>query len=75
MSAKSKAGKYITAIDECELAARMLEAIDCIERPHDKDVMQFLLSIDDGKREALHRASRAALNYWRECIQNLQRVS
>lgn len=67
--AKTKA-RYIAPIDEGELAIRMAEAAMGIKRPPGKTVQECLDSFPADWGEGFHRAARAAMLYWKECIDN-----
>lgn len=69
MSAVNKAkAKYIAPIDERELAVRMAEAAIGIKRPPGKNLDECLASFPADWGAAFHRAARAAMGYWQECI-------
>lgn len=63
-------GKFsaIATIDERELAIRMTEAALGIKRPPGKTTVECLNSFPADWGEAFHRSARAAMAYWRECI-------
>lgn len=65
----------IAAIDEGELAIRMAEAAIGIQRPPGKTTAEVLDSFPADWGEAFHRAARAAMDYWRECLETAQRPS
>lgn len=72
--AKAKA-KYVTEISEGELAIRMAEAAIGIKRPPGKSVQECLDSFPADWGEAFHRAARAAMEYWAECIDGAKQRS
>lgn len=67
--------KFIAPIDEGELAIRMAEAAIGIKRPPGKTTAEVLDAFPADWGEAFHRAARAAMEYWRECIEAAQRPS
>ena len=75
MSLEKIATKFITPISEAELAVRMCEASYRLKRPPGATAEQALDAMDDESRGDWRRAARAAMEYWRECIEQSQRVS
>ena len=76
MSALDKAKrKYVAEINEGELAVRMAEAAIGMKRPPGKSLEECLASFPADWGEAFLRASRAAMNYWGECIDAANRPS
>ncbi len=73
----SKARKLVTIaeISEGELAIRICEAINHAKRPPGSTAAQVLNAMDNESRDAWRRGARAAMEYWRECIEQSQRVS
>lgn len=71
---KAKA-RYVAQIDERELAVRMAEAAIGIKRPAGKSLDECLASFPADWGEAFHRAARAAMGYWKECIDAANRPS
>ena len=65
----------IAEISEAELAVRIGEAMLGMERPPGLTAEQTLDTGADDACDALRRAARAAMEYWRECIEQSQRVS
>ncbi len=65
----------IAEISEAELAVRMCEASFGMKRPTGATAAQALNGIDDDVRDLWLKAARAAMEYWRECIKQSQRVS
>lgn len=65
--------KYISPIDEGELAIRMVEAALRIKRPPGETAAEVLDSFPADWGEAFHRAARAAMLYWQECIEAANR--
>lgn len=75
MTALAKAAtKYIIAINEGELAIRMAEAAIGIKRPPGKTTAEILASFPADWGEGFHRAARAAMLYWQECIADANRA-
>ncbi len=65
----------IAEISEAELAVRIGEAMLGMERPAGLTAEQALDTVSDDARDAIRQAARAAMEYWRECIEQSQRVS
>jgi hypothetical protein len=65
----------IAEISEAELAVRMCEASYQIKRPPGSTAQQALNALEDDSRNGWLRAASAAIEYWRECIEQSQRVS
>jgi len=65
----------IAEISEAELAVRMCEASCGMKRPMGATAAQTLNGIDDDVRDLWLRTARAAMEYWRECIEQSQRLS
>jgi hypothetical protein len=65
----------IAEISETELACRMCEASYRLKRPLGTTAEQALSTMEDDSRNGWLRAARAAMEYWRECIEQMQRVS
>ena len=66
---------FITEISEAELACRMCEASYQLKRPSHLTAKQALDAMEDDSRNGWRRAARAAIEYWRECIEKGQQVS
>jgi hypothetical protein len=67
--------KYITPIDACELAVRLAESYNRMKRPPGASGAAAFFSMEQEAQDAWMRAATAAMDYWRECIKNLQRPS
>ncbi len=67
--------KYVTPIDPIELAIRMLEAAMQVRRPQDVSAATAFFGMDKQDQDAWLRAANAAMNYWGECINDMQRPS
>jgi hypothetical protein len=65
----------ITEISEAELAVRMCEASYQLRRPPGSTAEQALDAMEPESRNGWRRAARTAMEYWRECIEQSQRVS
>ncbi len=65
----------VTKISESELAVRMCEASCGMKRPRGATAAQALNGIDGDSRDRWLKAARAAMEYWRECIEQSQRIS
>jgi len=76
MAEVTKARKlaFIAEISEAELAIRMCEAAINGKRPSGMTAEEALDLLGED-RDAWRRAARAAMEYWRECIEQSQRVS
>lgn len=72
---KQKAVKYVTAIDEAELTCRLLEAAGNLTRPEGLSAVQALGIIDEVDRQQWRRVAHAAMDYWRECINHLNKTN
>ncbi len=66
---KTKA-KYIAPIEEAELVIRMIEAAGGFNRPAGMTAEQAMALSDQETVGNFRRAAHAAMNYWRECIDN-----
>lgn len=73
--AKKISANTITAISEAELACRLFEAAARVKRPVGATAQQALDSLDEEDRTRWRSAARAAMEYWRECIQNMRQTS
>jgi len=73
--AKAIGTKHIAAIDPVELAVRIVEASAKIKRPHGKTARECLDGLPAQDREDVMRAANAAMEYWRECIQQMQQTN
>ena len=62
----------IAAIDERELALRMAEAAIGIKRNPDWTKDQALAAMPADWGDGFRRAARAAMEYWRECLDAAQ---
>jgi hypothetical protein len=72
---KKVIAKLIAPISEAELAVRMCEASNNLKRPPGRTAAQALDAMEDDSRNGWRRAARAAMDYWRECIEGAQRPS
>lgn len=70
--AKQVGATHLTAISEAELACRLFEAAARVKRPPGATAEQALDSLEDEDRMRWRAAARAAMEYWRECIQQMQ---
>jgi hypothetical protein len=66
--------RYIAAIDPAELAVRMAEAVADMQRPANCTAEQALAAMDPDVCDSWLRATVVAMGYWRECIEQMQRV-
>jgi hypothetical protein len=67
--------KYIAPIEEAELAVRLAEARCGLRRPTGSTALQALDAMEEEDRVSWRRAAIAAMEYWRECIENANRPS
>lgn len=72
--AKIKA-KYVAAIDPMELAVRMAESYNGLKRPPGASTSAAFFSMEAESQDAWLRAANSAMEYWRECINDMQRAS
>ena len=73
--AKAAGTKHITAIDPVELACRLLEAAGKLKRPEGMTALQAFRSIDKEDQDRWMAAATAAIEYWRECIQEMKQTN
>ena len=73
--AKSIGTKHIAAIDPVELACRLLEAAGKLKRPEGLTALQAFLSIEKEDQDRWMAAATAAMEYWRECIQDMKQTN
>ena len=66
---RARAAAFISQIDEAELVARMIEAAMSLERPAGMSAVQALAIADERAVVMMRRAANAAMDYWRECIE------
>lgn len=67
--------KFITPIEEDELICRMIEAGAGIKRPPGATAKEALARVETGDLILFKRAARAAMDYWRECIEKANTVN
>ena len=67
--------KYITPIDPMELAVRLAESYNGLKRPPEASTSTAFFSMTPDSQDAWMRAAHSAMEYWRECINNMQRPS
>ncbi len=73
--AKVHGTKTVAAISEAELAVRMCEANYNLRRPAGSTAEQALDGMEPEVRDGWRRSARAAMDYWRECIQQMQQTN
>lgn len=73
--AKTVGTRAIAEIDPAELAVRIVESSSNLKRPPGKTARECLGDLPAKDREDVMRAANAAMEYWRECIQKMQRAS
>jgi hypothetical protein len=66
---KKAALAYVVEISEAELAVRMCEANYSLTRPPGCTSQEALDAMDADVSAAWQRSARAAMDYWRECIE------
>jgi len=75
MSTLAKARKIgtdaVAEISEAELTCRIIEAAAGMTRPPGTTAAQALAAMDEEDRVRWRRAAVAAMEYWRECIQQM----
>jgi len=67
---KNIAAKYIAPIEEAELICRMIEASIGLRRPSGATAEQALEKLKPEDITPWKKAAHAAMDYWRECIEN-----
>jgi hypothetical protein len=67
--------KYIAPIDSMELAVRLAESYNGMKRPPEASTSAAFFSMEAASQDAWLRAAHSAMEYWRECINNMQRPS
>ena len=65
----------IAEIDEFELTVRMIEAAGKMKRPPGKTAREALGASDSETVGSFRRAARAAMLYWQECVETMNKVS
>jgi hypothetical protein len=65
--------KYVASISEAELACRLIEAVFQMKRPPNASPEEVLDGMEAADRQIWRTAARAAMEYWRECIDNANR--
>lgn len=65
----------IAAIDEAELAVRMAEAVLRIKRVPGRSASEAIATMPADWGVSFQRGARAAMDYWRECLEQAQRPS
>jgi len=72
---KKVEARYVAPIDEAELACRIVEAAGNMQRPVGMTAQQALTSMSPEDEGSAKRSARAAMEYWRECIADANRLS
>jgi hypothetical protein len=67
--------KFVTPIDPMELAVRLAESYNGMTRPEGASAAQAFFGMERASQDAWMSAATAAMEYWRECINNMQRPS
>ena len=73
--ARQVGASHIAAISEAELACRLYEAAAYVKRPKDMTAAQALNTLDGEDRARWRAAAVAAMEYWRECVGQMQQTS
>ena len=74
-TSKKVEARYVSPIDEAELACRIVEAAGNMQRPVWMTARQALASMGPDDEESAKRSARAAMEYWLECIADANRLS
>lgn len=69
------AAKFVAPIDAMELAVRLAEALNGMKRPPGATAAESFFTIEKESADAYMRAATAAMDYWRECINEMQRAN
>jgi hypothetical protein len=69
------AEKFVTPINAMELAVRLAESLNGMKRPQGSTAAQAFFSMEKDSGDAYMRAATAAMDYWRECINLMQRTN
>lgn len=75
ISRNMKPSKYLAEIDEGELAIRMAEAALRIKRAPGKNTEETLASFPADWGQAFLDSARAAMEYWKECLEKAKTPS
>lgn len=75
MKPEKVAAKYVTPIDPMELAVRLAESFNQMKRPPGATAAEALFSMEKESADAYLRAANAVLEYWRECIDDIQQTN
>jgi hypothetical protein len=75
IDSKAITQKFVAEIDEAELVVRMIEAAAGVKRPVGMSAKEALNLGDKVVAEAYTRAAYAAMDYWRECISQINKVN
>jgi hypothetical protein len=67
---KKAAKRFITPIDQAELACRLCEAVTGQTRPYGDTAEQAMDRMDEETRQMWLDAAKAAMGYIKECIMN-----
>jgi hypothetical protein len=73
--AKTVGTNTIAAISEAELAIRLCEANYGLRRPAGLTAEQALDAMEPECRDGWRASARAAMEYWRECVQGMRQTS
>lgn len=75
MKPQKVAQKFVTPVDPMELAVRLAESYNQLKRPPGASTSQAFFSMEEPSQDAWLRAANAGMEYWRECIQQMQKVN
>lgn len=69
------AERFVTPIDAMELAVRLAESYNGMKRPEGATASAAFFSMERASQDAWMTAATAAMDYWRECINQMQRTN
>lgn len=69
------AERFVAPIDPMELAVRLAESYNGLKRPPEASTSQAFFSMEPPSQDAWLRTANAAMEYWRECIKDMQRAN
>ncbi len=69
------AAKFVAPIDPMELAVRLAESYNGLKRPPEASTSAAFFGMSAKTQDAWMRAANSAMEYWRECINEMQRTN
>lgn len=69
------AEKFVAPIDPMELAVRLAESYNGLRRPPEASTSAAFFSMTVASQDAWLRAANSAMEYWRDCIKDMQRTN